>query len=151
MLRMYGQDGYHCTAELMHDTASEVDRILRKLAFHDSVMTFYLYVCYAEHRQNKGKDRRAHFHRGMARFGIDTACVCYADRKINVTHDLREYDIGNIRDLDRLTCLSIGKADPFKSGRFDVRGREPIGKRIYLRYDIFLVIYLLQAFLDIGS
>ena len=112
-------------------------------------MTFYLYVCYAEHRQNKGKDRRAHFHRGMARLGIDTAGVCYADRKINVTHDLREYDIGNIRDLDRLTCLSIGKADPFKSGRFDVRGREPIGKRIYLRYDIFLVIYLLQTVLDI--
>ena len=86
----------------------------------------------------------------MTCFGINTACVCYADRKIDVAHNLGEYDIGDIRDLDFFARLAIGEAYPFKCGRFNIGRREPIGKRIDLRYEILFVIYLLQTVFNIS-
>ena len=145
MLGMDGQNRYHCATNLMNYTASEMHRILCKLAVYDGVAILYLHVSDTEHRQKRLQNCPAHFHSGMAGFRVYAACVRHAYRKIHVSHNLGEDYIGNVGDFYFRACFSVGEYDPLKGGRFDVRRGEPIGESIDLGYDIFLIIDLLKS------
>ena len=76
----------------MNGAAAEVDGVVGQLTLNEGVAPFHTHVVQLEERQDKGQNGGAHLHGGMARLGINTARVGYADGQIHVPHDLGKDD-----------------------------------------------------------
>ena len=100
----------------MNHAAAQMNGVFGKSACNECVLLFDAHVCKLEQRQRELQQCGTHFDGRMAGFGIDIACMGYADRHIDIAHDFGKDNIGHIVDFDRLSRSAVGKLYPFEGG-----------------------------------
>ena len=77
--------------------------------------------------------------------------MSYADRQIDVPHNLAVQHIRYLPDFQGLEGLPIGEHHPLKSGSLHIAGREPVRHCIDSGNNVLFIINLLESVLVIGN